>query len=266
MLVRYSFRHFDLIGTTPTLSEPLASLDRARAALQVAATTFAATQKKPVVVVLDNVNRLPIRILENLQDWAKDSADNRSIQVVFVASEGSVPRQFQSRSAWSRARWPPIEIGDLDDQQAIHYLTNRRIEPCIAKEVVQYVSGGRLLLLSTAVQALHSGVSMQVLKAGALAKAHAQFLNAGLLTTTPHKDSGVKLAKVLLASPTKQISFHELTRLITDASHLDSVLRHQIFSYHPASSTVTFQSRPTQRFAEIEWQNNNESERFCMPD
>ncbi|RGB28617.1 hypothetical protein C1646_819006 [Rhizophagus diaphanus] len=50
---------------------------------------------------------------DTLQDDAKMSADHREYIAVFVSS---VPRRMESRSAWSHAKQPVIEIGDLSNE------------------------------------------------------------------------------------------------------------------------------------------------------
>ena len=52
---------------------------------------------QPPVIVYDNVGRLDPKILDKLQDDAKDNADKRKYIAVFVSSEGSVPRRMQCK-------------------------------------------------------------------------------------------------------------------------------------------------------------------------
>jgi Cdc6-like AAA superfamily ATPase len=54
----------------------------------------------PLVVVIDNINRLAKedpKMLELLQDFAKNSADAGTIRIVFVASEGNAPGFLQGK-------------------------------------------------------------------------------------------------------------------------------------------------------------------------
>lgn len=51
------------------------------------------------MLVIDNINRLAVKapqLLEELQDFAKDRADEKELIVVFVSSEGNAPRFLQS--------------------------------------------------------------------------------------------------------------------------------------------------------------------------
>lgn len=49
------------------------------------------------VVVIDNANRLGVKQLEILQDYAKKSADESTVTFVFVASEGTVLQRLKGR-------------------------------------------------------------------------------------------------------------------------------------------------------------------------
>ncbi len=55
---------------------------------------------QPPVIVYDNISRLihiDPKILDFLQDDAKDNADYRNYITVFVCSEGSVPRRMECK-------------------------------------------------------------------------------------------------------------------------------------------------------------------------
>ena len=52
------------------------------------------------VLIIDNANRLAEnhqKLLDLLQDHAKDTADERIVTVVFVSSEGRVPRRMMGK-------------------------------------------------------------------------------------------------------------------------------------------------------------------------
>jgi hypothetical protein len=53
------------------------------------------------VLVVDNVNKLPGSLLEELQGYAKEAADNNIAKVIFVSSEGNLPRRMQGTSILS---------------------------------------------------------------------------------------------------------------------------------------------------------------------
>ncbi len=61
---------------------------------------YARKNGRPLVVIIDNVNRLAeknTQILEELQDFAKDTADDRILRVVFVANEGYALRFLEGK-------------------------------------------------------------------------------------------------------------------------------------------------------------------------
>ena len=56
--------------------------------------------KKIPVLIIDNANRLAekqLRLLEHVQDYAKRAADEGTATVVFVSSEGRVPRRMMGK-------------------------------------------------------------------------------------------------------------------------------------------------------------------------
>ena len=56
--------------------------------------------KKIPVLIIDNANRLAQKqqeLLDQFQDYAKDAADIGTISVVFVSSEGRVPRRMMGK-------------------------------------------------------------------------------------------------------------------------------------------------------------------------
>jgi hypothetical protein len=55
------------------------------------------------VLVVDNSNRLPESFLRQFQDYAKEAADNKIATIVFVTSEGRIPRRMRGTSILSIA-------------------------------------------------------------------------------------------------------------------------------------------------------------------
>ncbi len=79
------------MATEPTLPNPFR-------VLKEQGKNFLTKYGRPLVVVIDNINRLAQKdpnLLEALQDLAKDGADNGTLCIVFVASEGNAPRFLQ---------------------------------------------------------------------------------------------------------------------------------------------------------------------------
>jgi hypothetical protein len=51
-------------------------------------------------LIIDNANRLAQKnqeLLDHFQDYAKDTADNGTISVVFMSSKGRVPRRMMRK-------------------------------------------------------------------------------------------------------------------------------------------------------------------------
>ena len=66
--------------------------------LDRAAKEYKQKHKKPPVLIIDNINYLAQKapeILEVLQEHAKQCADNRSLVVIFVISEGQALQQMK---------------------------------------------------------------------------------------------------------------------------------------------------------------------------
>ncbi|RIA81853.1 hypothetical protein C1645_836302 [Glomus cerebriforme] len=116
-----------IFGATEETNDP--KWERAMDAFKHGSEVYKTKHKKPPVIIYDNVSRLMHKnpeILDILQDDAKDNADDQKYIAVFISSEDSVPRRMESRSAWSRAKKPVIEIGDFSKEESIKYLTEKR--------------------------------------------------------------------------------------------------------------------------------------------
>jgi hypothetical protein len=81
-------------------SEP-ASLEEVLQVLSRHAIKYKQEYGKVPVLIIDNANRLAQKhqeLLDLFQDCAKDAADNEIVTVVFVSSEGRVPRRMMGKS------------------------------------------------------------------------------------------------------------------------------------------------------------------------
>jgi len=139
------------------------------------------------VLVLDNFNLLlnlddGQKYLELFQDFAKIMADQKLLVVVFVTSEGKVPNVLLGRSSASRMR-KPIEIGDINEKDAIDYLQkrickNEKEEPekCKGQSKSIYdIVGGRFRLLKTAIATFENTKSIDQIKVDVLEEAAKEF-------------------------------------------------------------------------------------------
>jgi len=112
------------------------------------ATKYKREYKKAPVLIIDNTNRLAQKqpeLLDLFQDYAKLTADEGTVSVVFVSSEGNVPRRMMERSSWSR-RGLIIDVNDVSKEEALRYLELRKIEKEQAAQIYELV-GGRMIHL-----------------------------------------------------------------------------------------------------------------------
>jgi hypothetical protein len=66
-----------------------------------------------------------------------------------------------ARSAWSRAKKPPMEIGDISEKESMKYLIEmRKIDEAIAKVLYKLV-GGHILELKVVANDILAGQSIE---------------------------------------------------------------------------------------------------------
>ncbi|CAG8551542.1 17209_t:CDS:2 [Acaulospora morrowiae] len=221
---------------------------RAMDAFKRASVVYKAKNGKPPVIVYDNISRLVHKnpeILDILQDDAKDNADDSKYIAVFVSSEGSVPRRMESRSAWSRADKPVIEIGDLGEKESIDYLVNKRkINSVEAKKLYELV-GGRIVDLKSVAGKFLAGQSLEVIKQQILTEVKKKFDSANLLRNQSHHEAGKGVISALLDS--KEIDT-DVFREFFKGEKYNEVLEANVFAYHPSRDTITFQSRSVEYY------------------
>ncbi|CAG8567368.1 9424_t:CDS:2 [Ambispora leptoticha] len=220
---------------------------RAMEAFKRASAMYKKKHNKPSVIVYDNVSRLVHKnpeILDILQDDAKDNADDRKYIAVFVSSEESIPRRMESRSAWSRAKKPAIEIGDLNEEESMEYLTKKlKINEVEAKKLYELV-GGRIVELKTATTDFLAGQSFKGsfdIKQQILTEVENKFRTAKLLENYKYHEVGKRIVSALLNS--KELSRITFEKFFNKPEEANEVLETNVFAYHPENNTVTFQSR-----------------------
>ncbi|CAG8516203.1 9455_t:CDS:2 [Ambispora leptoticha] len=183
-------------------------------AFKRAGEVYKSKHNKPPVIIYNNISQLVhknLEILDILQDDAKDNADDRKYITVFVSSEGSVPRRMESCSAWSRAKQPVMEIGDLSKEESIEYLTKKRkINEVEAKNLYELV-------------------------------VEKKFQSAQLLKKQSHHEVGKEIIRALLES--KELSFVTFMKFFNNYKEASKVLETNVFAYHPEKNTVTFLSQ-----------------------
>jgi hypothetical protein len=120
-------RHIDAFDVVRSRGEHKATDDATLgmilSTLNDVAMKFMAERHKPLVIIVDAVDRIAKYDevgLRELQDWAKTGSDKGLWRVVFVTSDGSALPIFQSASAMSRAK--VIDVDDVNDGDAIKWL------------------------------------------------------------------------------------------------------------------------------------------------
>ncbi|CAG8680093.1 7524_t:CDS:2, partial [Ambispora leptoticha] len=217
--------------------------ERALKAFKRASAVYKAKNGRPPVIVYDNISRLVHKnseILDILQDDAKDNADDRKYIAVFVSSEGSVPRRMESRSAWSRADKPVMEIGDLSEKESIDYLINKRkINSVEAKKLYELV-GGRIVDLKSVAGKFLAGQSFEVIKQQVFGTVYDNLETAGMNPGQQNHEAAKIIIRTLLNS--NDMLHISMLREMTKVEP-SKLLEGNVFAYHPENKAVTFQSR-----------------------
>ena len=107
---------------------------------------FKAKHKRPMLLVIDNVNKLAQHdpsALESLRSFAKSMADERLIRVIFVTSDGLAPKQLKEGN---RSRMETVEMQDITLEQAKTLLRNtvEKASDELINRVVCELTGGRI--------------------------------------------------------------------------------------------------------------------------
>ncbi|CAG8783923.1 20780_t:CDS:2, partial [Gigaspora rosea] len=202
-------------------------------AFERAAAVYKKKYKQPPVLVFDNISVLSKsnpKILDQLQENAKESADEKKYIVVFVTSDGSVPKRMLARSAWSRAGKDILEIGDLTENEAIDYLTNKHkvCNDTEAKKLYELI-GGRLATLNYAAL---SKLSYEEIKKAIFIELERKFSIAEIDRGQLNHKKAKQILKALLQSNDKEISYRILQEMAEGNTVLDTLLSNNILSYH----------------------------------
>ncbi|PWW77223.1 hypothetical protein C7212DRAFT_362855 [Tuber magnatum] len=210
------------------------------------AEVFEKNKGRPPVLVLDNVNRLAQRnpeLLNILQDIAKDAADDRLFITVFVTSEGQAPIQMLGRSASSRLG-EVVEIGDLNDDEAMDFLCNKRaIAESGARDIYGLV-GGRVGLLARTANKLNSGLDFPVLagvRASLLADVNKVLQEAGMEEEGESRRAGLQIASHILQHG--RISRRDFYRISGSKQQGNELLSKNVFTTAPRSAWVVFDTK-----------------------
>jgi len=225
--------------------------------ISLAARHYAAKHNKPAILFVDNLTILAkndAHTFERLIRFAKTEADTKNLVVNFVASEGHTPRQLAELSEKSRLA-DVIEIGDLDTQEAIQFLTTHGVNETTAKSIFD-IAGGRITLLNEAQLRVERGQTINAIKDAFVQRAENEFGDLTLpqdpLKITPKQKEAWKQIIKIYDSPTREVSYTDFKKSLGSASLVDELLQQNVFAYHPRRNTVSLQSRPVELFVENE--------------
>ena len=168
-------------------------------------------------------------------------------------------------SAWSRAKKPPIEIGDISKEDSMKYLIEiRNIDEAIA-EVLYEMVGGRILELKMIFyldNPLKVGISFIILQSNLhnsallnsffidikkqkLIEIEQKFSSTKLLKKQKYHKIGKRAINALLVS--KEININIFIDFFEnndeECEEYQEVLGANVFAYHPSRDTVSFQSQ-----------------------
>lgn len=255
-----------LMGALPVHQEesPLMTFKRAASALQEAAAEHKKRTGRPFVLIIDAVDRLAEHapdILETLQDYCKDWAEQMIVSVVLVCSESLAPHIMHSRDAWSHA-YQPGEIKNISQEQAAEYLEKRGIDPKDAEQLVK-VTDGVFQRLEKCVVMLGRGMSVQQATDAILQDMETHFVAAGLLDDTPQQKPGLRVIKELIKPPSSRwkqllggdallgrqsITAAEFRELVPKQELQDKLLKcSSVFEFD--GSHLRFESRTSEAYA-----------------
>ncbi|EXX50928.1 hypothetical protein RirG_266150 [Rhizophagus irregularis DAOM 197198w] len=131
-------------------------------------------------------------------------------------------KKVLARSAWSRAKHPVIEIGDLGNEESMKYLTGKRkINEVEAKILYELVG---------------------VIKQSILAEVEKKFNTVQLLRKQLYHEVGRKQSRL------KELDFTTFMEFFDNYEEADKVLETNIFSYHPEKNIVTFRSQSVESY------------------
>jgi len=224
--------------------------------ISLAGNVYAEKHKQPAVIFIDNLTILAKKdpeTFELLVRFAKQEADNNTLIVTFVASEGHTLHQLKELSESSRLS-NPIEIGDLNIQQTVNFLKLCGMEKETMATSIYNIVGGRINLLIEITKLLIKDQNLENIQRQFVYKAGREF--GDLVLPIDKEEVSEKEKKVwrqiikIYDSPNKEILYIDFTKSLGTLT--DEVLQRNIFAYHPSRNTVSFQSRPVEMFVESE--------------
>jgi len=214
------------------LPAPEVSVDDLLEVIDLAAAKYCSNHKEQrPTFVIDQINHLPYNLILNLQERAKQWADEKKLRVVFVVSSGDAFRFMAGQGAWSRMHFG-VEVGDLSEEESVKYLTGKKIPQQEAVKI-HHLTGGRMNLLERAKSFEETAKFLEALCGNEWAEFTADVQNVAKT-----------LALVLLNSPAKTVPIYD-DKIPRDK--ITALLKPQVFCLH-LNGYLGFESRPMEDF------------------
>jgi len=234
--------------------EKPSELDVVLGALSKAGEQFRKQHRRPAVLVLDNLTILAKKdteAFERLVRFAKYEADQKSLVIVFVSSEGHTPRKLLALSESSRLG-EIVEIGDLTSDEVKRFLGERGRKK--EAQEIEDIAGGRLRLLIQSIDLIRRKNSLQDIEMIFQTKVEQEISDKGLVLPSKHptmlnqrQRKAWTEAVEIYDSPNNSITFNNFVQYV--GSELsDELLRGNLFSFHQRENCVTFQSIPVRKY------------------
>ncbi|KAI9770400.1 MAG: hypothetical protein M1840_003286 [Geoglossum simile] len=182
------------------------------------------THQAILVLVVDNVNKLPKLLLAQFQDYAKEASDSGIATVIFVSSEGRIPRHMR-------------EVHSQGDE-ALQYLRLKDIDDKMAAQIYDLV-GRHIILLKSATSNIQDGVRIDNLRRALLNEAKGQLKAAKMLP----EGEFCKQEKAIIGKLLKENAISDDTYWAIAGEEIGKkILQGNVFSHHFDADNITFQS------------------------
>ena len=207
--------------------------------LHVAASRFEVNQR-PMILVLDSIENLTATSpndAKRLMRVAKDLVDSGTAKIVFVCNDSAV-NVLQSDALWSFA--DPIEVSELSELEAMHYLESRGVETAVAKEAVLNLTGGNLKLLERFLESY----TYKHLNLETMQRSWFNELSAKIEKDTQMDNYQLGLR---LLTDKKSMSVREALDYFSKGD-LKRLVEEQILSYHSGAKFLKFRNKLVEQY------------------
>jgi len=237
-------------------SDPFEAWARWKRQFEAGAERYRKKSGKVPVLIIDNVNwftnedndfEKSKKFLAEIQDRAKEWADEKKVKVVFVSSTGNAIHFMQGRSSWSRCD-SVMEIGDIPFEDATKYLEHKGLTKEIAAKCVSELSGGRVSLLKMMAASLSSGMKYEQLKVQQMEEVRGDFVRAGFYLD----DTQGKYIKSIVQELLNKDGKISITSAVIQSHFKDlfpMLLSSQVIAHHVSDNSITFESQRAATFA-----------------